>query len=420
MKICMVSAFLPGFHNVWGGAEREAWRIGELLEKRGEDVIFFTCKPETDKEIPANIYPTKTVKDTIIGGVPYIFDQMSYFGLLPDYVAASNFSELLKREKPDIVHFHNFMPMSLKVVDEAVDLKIPTVLTVYDYKYICIKETLYDDNRGVICDGNQDRCIECVGYKKMKGMKKILMTKRKHVFDKVLGNIDRITVLSNNSRELMAKGGFDEEKIRVINLTFDFDEVDKYSPTDEYKLDPGLVLFVGWIQPRKGIDVVLKAFSKVADEIPDAGLVVFGASDSEEYENQIKSMVNESNLKDRVEFKGRRPYPEVRDFMTRANVVVIAEQWPNMSPLTMVEAMAYKRGVVAGAIGGIPEFIEHEKTGFLSKYNDPEEFAEYITRLIKEPELAQKMGESASEKVRGIFDGNVVVDRYIELYRSLL
>jgi len=420
MKICMVSAFLPGFHNVWGGAEREAWRIGELLEKRGEEVIFFTCKPETDKEIPANIYPTKTVKDTIIGGVPYIFDQMSYFGLLPDYVAASNFSELLKKEKPDVVHFHNFMPMSLKVVDEAVDLKIPTVLTVYDYKYICIKETLYDDNRGVICDGNQDRCIECVGHKKMKGMKKILMAKRKHVFDKVLGNIDRITVLSNNSRELMAKGGFDEEKIRVINLTFDFDEVDKYSPTDEYKLDPGLVLFVGWIQPRKGIDVVVTAFRKVADEIPDAGLVVFGAADSEEYENQIKSMVKKLDLEARVEFKGRRPYPEVRDYMTRANVVVIAEQWPNMSPLTMVEAMAYKRGVVAGAIGGIPEFIEHEKTGFLSKYNDPGEFAEYITRLIKEPGLAQKMGESASEKVRGIFDGNVVVDRYIELYRSLL
>ncbi|MCD4785409.1 MAG: glycosyltransferase family 4 protein [Candidatus Eremiobacteraeota bacterium] len=418
MKICMVSAYLPDFHKVWGGAEREAWRIGSLLEKKGEDIIYFTCKFESEKEIPPNIFPTKTVKETIIGRVPYLYDQMSYFGLLPDYIAASNFSELLKKERPDVVHFHNFMPMSLKIVDEAMKLKIPTVLTIYDYKYICIKETLYDDSRGVVCDGKQDRCIECVGHKKMKSLKKLLMAKRKFVFNKVLGNIDCITVLSNNSRELMVNAGFDEGKIKVINLTFDFNEVNKYG-SDEYKLDPGLVLFVGWIQPRKGIDIVVEAFKKIADEIPGAKLVVFGAADNEEYENKIKSVVNESNLRDRVEFKGRRPYPEVRDYMTRANAVVIAEQWPNMSPLTMVEAMAYKRGVVAGAIGGIPEFIEHGKTGFLAKYNDPEEFAGYIIKLIKEPELARKLGESASEKVRGIFDGNVVVDKYIELYNSI-
>lgn len=420
MKICMVSAYLPGFHKVWGGAEREAWRIGKLLENKGEEVIYFTCKPEADKEIPPNIFPTKTAKETIIGGVPYLYDQISYFGLLPDYVASSNFRELLEKEKPDVVHFHNFMPMSLKIVDSAVGLKIPTVLTVYDYKYICIKETLFDDRRGVVCDGKQDDCVECVGHKKMKGLKKLLMAKRKYVFEKVLKSIDCITVLSNNSRELMVNAGFDDGKIKVINLTFDFGEVDKYSPKgDEYKLDPGIVLFVGWIQPRKGINIVVEAFKKVTDEIPDAKLVVFGAADSEEYENKIKSIVNESNLRDRVEFKGRRPYPEVRDFMTRANAVVIAEQWPNMSPLTMVEAMAYRRGVVAGAIGGIPEFIEHGKTGFLAKYNDPEEFAGYIIKLMKDPKLARKLGESASEKVRGIFDGNVVVDRYIELYKSL-
>ena len=415
MKILMVSAFIPGYHKIWGGAEMETLRVWDMVKASGEEAFMFCMDVETDKETPPDMFTTKTMKDSFYAAVPIIYSQLYQFGILQDFISAGNFRKVLDEMKPDIVHFHNFLPLSMNLVDEAAKRKIPSLLSIYDYKYICMKETLFKDREGIQCENyNGDDCVKCLGIP-LAPLRYPMMNRRKTLFRKALEKIDRIVCLSQNSKEVMMKAGYSGEKIEVIRASIDISGI----KNDNTPVEKGLVLFVGWVQPRKGINIITKAFEKVAAEIPDAKLVVFGDGE-QAYREKIEKEVESAGIADRVDFRGKRPHEEVKDYMKRANVIVIAEQWPNMSPITMVEALAGGKAVVAGKIGGIPEFIEDGKTGFLVEYNNPDAYAEKIIRLIKDPGLTESLGKAGSKSVGAFFDRDQIREEYLKLYRSLL
>lgn len=415
MKIMMVSAYVPGYHKIWGGAEMETLRVWDMVKAAGEETFMFTMETETDKEILPGMFTTKTMKDSFYSAVPIVYSQLYQFGILHDFVSAGSFGRVLDEIKPDIVHFHNFLPLSMSLVNEAAKRKLPSLLSIYDYKYICMKETLFKDREGVQCeDYGRGDCVACLGIS-FAPLRHPLMNRRKTLFRKALDKMDRIICLSQNSKEVMMKAGYPDEKIVVIRASIDVSGI----KNDETPVEKGLVLFVGWVQPRKGIHIVTKAFEKIAAEVPEAKLVVFGDGE-QAYREKIEKEVESAGIAERVDFRGKRPHDEVKDYMKRANVIVIAEQWPNMSPITMVEALAGGKAVVAGKIGGIPEFIEDGKTGFLVEYNNPDMYADRITRLIKDPELTKSLGREASRSVGAFFDREQIREEYLNLYRSLL
>lgn len=411
----MVSAYVPGYHKIWGGAEMETLRVWDMVKSAGQEVFMFCMDVETEKETSPGMFTTKTMKHSFFAAFPIIYSQLYQFGILHDFISAGNFGRLLDQIKPDIVHFYNFQPLSMSLVDEPAKRNIPSVLSIYDYKYFCIKETLYKDEEGVQCeDYGRGDCVKCLGIS-FASLRYPLINHRKTLFKKALDKIDRLICLSQNSKEVMMKAGYPGEKISVIRAFIDISGI----KIENTPIEKGLVLFVGWIQPRKGIHIVTKAFEKVAAEIPEAKLVVFGNGEKA-YSEKIKGEVEKAGIAHRIDFRDKRPHEEVKDCMKRANVVVIAEQWPNMSPITMVEALAVGKAVVAGKIGGIPEFIEDGKTGFLVEYNNPDVYAEKIIRLIKDPDLAKSLGMKASQSVGAFFDQDQIREEYLKLYREML
>lgn len=90
------------------------------------------------------------------------------------------------------------------------------------------------------------------------------------------------------------------------------------------------------------------------------------------------------------------------------------------SPNALLEAMACGRAVVATRVGGVPEIIEHERSGLLVEPGSPPALAEAITRLAADPLLRQRLGQEAANCVRERFDIARMVERHAELYRSLL
>ncbi len=415
MKIVMVSAYVTGYHKIWGGAEMETIAVWEKVKAAGEEAFMFCMDVETDKEIPPDMFTTKTMKDSFFAAFPVIYNQLCQFGILYDFISAGNFGVFLDRLKPDVVHFNNFQPLSLSLVDEVTKRKIPSVLTVYDYKYLCMNETLYKDREGIQCqDFGRTDCVKCLGLS-FPLLRYPLMNLRKRMFRQALKKFDRIICLSYNSKELMVKAGYPGEKISVIRASVDISGV----KCENTPMEKGLVLLVGWVQPRKGIHIVTKAFEKVVSEIPEARLVIFGDGD-EGYREMIEREMKSAGIAGKVDFRGKRPHKEVKEYMKRANVIVIAEQWPNMSPITMVEALAGGKAVVAGKIGGIPEFIEDGKTGFLVEYNNPDAYSGKIIRLIKDLDLAECLGTAASQSVNNYFGRDQSGEEYIKLYRSML
>lgn len=122
---------------------------------------------------------------------------------------------------------------------------------------------------------------------------------------------------------------------------------------------------------------MLEAMSIVWQERPQVKLniVTQKVKWEQEYEDLIQSKLRNIPPDKYVVLLGQRKREEIRDLMRSAAVVIVPEQWENMSPLIVIEAMSLSRPVVASNIGGIPELIEDGREGLLAAYQEPADFA---------------------------------------------
>ena len=124
----------------------------------------------------------------------------------------------------------------------------------------------------------------------------------------------------------------------------------------------------------------------VLEECPEARLVACGSRVrfGDEYYEMLQSKVDSGGIRDRVTFLDHLPPTEVKKHIRQAAVVVIPEQYENMSPLLMIESMFLARPVVISRVGGVPEFIEDGVTGWLADPHDPADFAKKIISVVKD------------------------------------
>ncbi|HNQ36074.1 MAG TPA: glycosyltransferase, partial [bacterium] len=187
--------------------------------------------------------------------------------------------------------------------------------------------------------------------------------------------------------------------------------------------DRDYLLYVGWVQERKGLHVLIEALAIAQPDLPaDLKLLVVGETEqvAPSYVNQVRTLVNQLKLSKRVLFLGRRPPAETTGLISRARAVVIPEQWENMSPVVLVEAMHYGRPILASRIGGIPEFIEDGRNGLLFKPDDRQELARRLVQIIKNPGQADTLGRNAAADAGRIWNTERNLGRLLELYRSLI
>ena len=180
-----------------------------------------------------------------------------------------------------------------------------------------------------------------------------------------------------------------------------------------------MILFAGWLDPRKGLHVLVEALPKVLKVIPDAKLVVLELQGIEKYKAQVLKRIDELGIKTHIEFYGRLTKEEFNKFLYQAQVVVVPEQWENMSPVIVVEAMAKGKVIVASRIGGIPEFIRDGVNGLLAERDYPDEFAQKIIWVLKNPEKAKKLGEQAEKDIVKLCDKRKILADLLKLYRNL-
>ena len=188
----------------------------------------------------------------------------------------------------------------------------------------------------------------------------------------------------------------------------------RYSPVRTYPGDVRL-LFVGRMNEGKGVDVLLKAFKKVLAEFPGASLDLIGEDEKEQtFERHAHSL----NITERVVFHGLVPHEAIPDFYALASVVILPASWIENSPLVILEAMASGRPVVAGRIGGIPEIVIDGETGLLCSPGDPDDLSSKLLRLLRDRELAGKMGMSGRERVEKHFSLDEHIKGYFEILKK--
>lgn len=184
-------------------------------------------------------------------------------------------------------------------------------------------------------------------------------------------------------------------------------------PEESSGRDRNTVLCVAHFRREKDHGTLIKAFSIVADSHPEARLVLVGGGP---LRNRIEGQTVTLGLSDVVSFIG--PVDDVWPFYARAGVFVL----PSLAEpfgIAALEAMAASVPVVATSVGGIPEIVTHGENGLLVAPADPSEMAEAMKALLKDQEMARRMG-SAGREVAGSRRMSAAVDRYFELYERLL
>lgn len=410
MKICLAIDSLPGYHKNWGGAEMVGSSLINPLQKQGQDVFVLTSKFDFKKnDSSKNIFQIKTIKN---GGTKLSF----LFSNLPTDIVSIFYSIwLLKKIKPDIVHFHGkklFLPVTIA----CVLLKIPTVFTVHDHFIICPKLILIDQNDQTCNKYQGKNCAECFtegGIKKI-GLK-LFFSLRRSVFDYFLKRSSLVLAITEISKKRLMNYGLPNDKIKVLYQyqinTKNLPEISNKEPQ---------ILFSGAIGgAHKGLHIAIEAIKKVSEVVPNAKIIVAGTINNKSYQDKIDKLVEDLNIQKNIEFLGHIENKNVIEIMAKSTMIIVPEQWQNdPAPIFLLEAMILGKPIVASNIGGIPEFVKNGENGFLIEHNNPEQFAEKIIYLFQNPEKADLMGKDG-KKFAKLMSNNDKLRKLIDLYKKI-
>lgn len=184
-----------------------------------------------------------------------------------------------------------------------------------------------------------------------------------------------------------------------------------------------IVLQLGRLVPRKGIDNVIRAIGRLDRHIPARLLVVGGdAATPDEMRTpelaRLRAVARECGVGDRVSFVGHRQGADLRTYYGAADVFVTTP-WYEPFGITPLEAMACGVPVVGSAVGGIRHSVTDGVTGYLVPPKDPAALAERLAFLWSNPALAAALGRAGIRRVRAQFTWELVAARLVEVYRAV-
>lgn len=186
----------------------------------------------------------------------------------------------------------------------------------------------------------------------------------------------------------------------------------------KWEPESGRIFICSTIMPRKNILGMVEAFGRLARRAPQARLRI-GGSAVPDYLAACKKRVEALGLQSRVHFLGNLSVKEVQDELSRANCFALPS-FQETAPLSIAEAMAVGVPVVASAVGGIPDMVEHGGTGFLADPQDARNIADGMARIIFDPRLAQSMGRRAKKIALERCMASVVAQKTVAVYREIL
>ncbi len=164
--------------------------------------------------------------------------------------------------------------------------------------------------------------------------------------------------------------------------------------------DNPLLLFVGRIQPLKGLDVAVGALA--ASEHSDAKLWVIGGASGAEGDAElarINGLIDDLGVRDRVKFVAPQPHHLLSTFYRAADIVLVPSRSESFG-LVALEASACGTPVIASAVGGLMTLVDSGVTGFLMDERDTERWAAHVDLLLDDPLLARRMSISAAARAR--------------------
>lgn len=232
---------------------------------------------------------------------------------------------------------------------------------------------------------------------------------------------DHIVAVSDELRTILIQElGASADKITVRSCGVDIEQF-RPIPRDKAREQFGLsrqvsiVLLVGSLIRRKGIDSLLSAIASLAEHNSNLLLLIVGDGPLHE---QLAAQARELSIEEVVRFVGRRPSEEMPLWYSAADVFVLPSLREG-TPLSLLEALSCGVPVIVSRAGGMPEVVEDGKNGLLVDIGDPVGLGEKIDLLIGDSDLRQRFKEAARDTVLRRGGIQEEVDTIENLYREL-
>jgi glycosyltransferase involved in cell wall biosynthesis len=181
------------------------------------------------------------------------------------------------------------------------------------------------------------------------------------------------------------------------------------------------LLFAGRLIDRKGLDYLLRAVPLIAAKVPIHLHVVGDGHRAQDW----KALAHELGLDNEVTFHGVVSRAELEHYYARADLFVLPAIVDDRGDteglgVVLVEALSFRTPVVASAVGGIPDVIQHGETGLLVPEKDPARLAEAVLRLLGDRPLAERLAEQGLRHARDYFDWRRITQRVLQEYQMVV
>ncbi|NLF03133.1 MAG: glycosyltransferase family 1 protein, partial [Anaerolineales bacterium] len=209
-------------------------------------------------------------------------------------------------------------------------------------------------------------------------------------------------------QQLMQYYDADPERIHIISPGVDTDRFHPGSPAQSRERigvcpERRIILFVGRIEPLKGIDSLLQAIGVIVERHPEFHdhlcVPIIGGDPNQTHENaemgRLQELREQLGLSDLVLFLGAKDQDTLQDYYSAADVVVMPSDYESFG-MVALEAMACGTPVIASDVGGLAFLIQQGRTGYRVPARDPEALADRITRLLTDEGLRRRIGQRAA------------------------
>lgn len=220
-------------------------------------------------------------------------------------------------------------------------------------------------------------------------------------------------VIANSRHEMnkLVKNGLAPNHIKVIHNIININFPEKLVPAGN---NHSVVATVSRLAPQKGIEYFLEAAKSVSRELPETRFLIVGDGPSRA---ALQQTARNFGVADVVEFAGFKE--DMEQIYPLMDILVFPSLWEPFGNVA-IEAAAYALPVIASNVGGIPEAVADGQTGVLVPPKRPDKLAESILHLLRNPDLARKMGRAGRERVRKYFTAERLISEIEDTYEHLV
>lgn len=407
---------------VASGAERYLFNIERVLNRAGHEVAVFSINYQKNEPSPWSPWFTSPIGDV----EEVYFDQhrtrpasfvKTIQRLFYSTEVEHDLTRLIEDFQPDVAYLMLFMrKLSPSVLMALRKSKVPTVVRVSDYGFLCAEHHFLRDGKtctkclhGRLWPGVVHGCVHdsrlvsaldaaATWYHRSRGF---------------LDLIDRFVTTNPFLTEMMVKGGFPPERLVCIP-TFADEEMFCGQPHRTRRH----LLYFGRLDPSKGLETLIAAMELLRSRMDRALIPVLriaGSPQYVDYGRELVRRVRTAGLQDCIQFDGPIPGEQIPALLRDAIASIIPSLWFENLPNSYLESICAGVPVIASDLGSLSLAIEHEKDGLLFQPGNAEALASSIERLLSDRELEDRLRREGPAKAQREYSAS----RHLELLTGL-